>query len=516
MLSDIDIPALTISRLLVEAVRRHGDRIAVQQGEQSVTYSTLDLDSDRLAAFLSAHSIGLGDCVALYLRNCIEYVVADLAILKLGAVKVPLNEFMISAEVAYCLNHSGALALISHASLPFPPISEVPHLKLHIEVGEHHTRRDSTSVSWDEVSGNDCPSAVVRGNALDPAIVMYTGGTTGSPKGVLHLQGRLAINLLAHVVCAEIGSEEVMLLSTPLPHSAGFFLQAGLLQGARVVLASKFDASACLRLVAVHRVSWVFAVPTMLYRFLDVLSSSEQRTESLRTIVYGAAPMDGIQLKRGLAMLGAVFLQIYGQSECPNLITTLTKGDHMNAALLASCGRPVPFLEIRVTDEAHKPMSSGCVGQVEVRSPYLLAAYFADQKLSEVTVQEGWLQTGDLGYLNQQGYLFLVDRTKDMIITGGLNVYSVEVESALREDPAVSDVGVIGVPHPDWGEAIVALVVSQGGESVDQERIIEEARRRLSAYKLPKRVVFVDALPLTRYGKPDKKRMRQLLQNMTA
>jgi fatty-acyl-CoA synthase/long-chain acyl-CoA synthetase len=241
----------------------------------------------------------------------------------------------------------------------------------------------------------------------------------------------------------------------------------------------------------------------MLYRLLDAIGEDTPDVSSLRTVVYGAAPMSRPRLEEALSKLGPVFLQIYGQTECPNFITSLSKDDHLNPVLLASCGRAVPFVEVRTAPSAEAP-----VGEVEVRSPYLLREYFKDAAATAAAVDDGWLRTGDLGYLDN-GYLFLVDRAKDMIITGGMNVYSSEVETALREHETVREVAVIGLPDADWGEAVTAVVVREGETSSAALRAF--AKNLLSAYKVPKTIVFADELPLTTYGKVDKKRLRQEL-----
>jgi len=502
----------TLSRLLVTSIRRHGDRPAVRHEGRVVTYRELDELSDRLATSLTARGLVRGDRVALHLRNCIEYAVADLAILKAALVKVPLNEFMAEREVAYCLQHAGARALISHSSMPRQVREVLDELVVHIVVpdGTDGAANQPRSLAWEEAIRTPCAPVALQSEPSDSAIVMYTGGTTGQAKGVHHLQGRMALNLLAHVICGDIRSDEVMLLNTPLPHSAGFMLQACLLQGGIVVLGPKFDAKVFLEFAAAVEATWTFAVPTMIYRVLDAVAAGTRPLPALRTVVYGAAPMDPVQLKRALSIFGPVFLQLYGQTECPNFITSLTKADHLVDELHASCGRAVPFVEVRLCDSQGAIVLPDQVGELEVRSPYQLSEYYADPVTTALSIVDGWLRTGDLGYQNEQGYVFLVDRVKDMIITGGLNVYSIEVEVALRANPAVGEVGVVGVPDRDWGEAVIAVVVAR--EPVSAESLTKFARERLSAYKVPKRIVFVSALPLTRYGKPDKKALRTMLQ----
>ena len=222
---------------------------------------------------------------------------------------------------------------------------------------------------------------------------------------------------------------------------------------------------------------------------------------TLRTIVYGAAPMSRPRLEDALARFGPVFVQIYGQTECPNFITSLGKEDHLHSRLLASCGRAVPFVELRTRQT--DPETS--VGEVEVRSPYLMTEYFRNPDATAEALGDGWLKTGDLGHIDD-GYLFLVDRAKDMIITGGMNVYSSEVEAVLRKHASVAEVAVVGLPDDDWGEVVTAVVVPAGPASAEELRLF--ARANLSAYKVPKTVAFRVELPLTNYGKVDKKRLR--------
>jgi fatty-acyl-CoA synthase/long-chain acyl-CoA synthetase len=243
----------------------------------------------------------------------------------------------------------------------------------------------------------------------------------------------------------------------------------------------------------------------MLYRLLDAFGPNEAAPASVRTIVYGAAPMNSARTREAIKRFGPVFIQLYGQTECPNYITTLTKADHLDELLLNSCGRAVPFVDV-VVRAGTGDCRTNEVGEVHVRGPYMLADYYRDEHTTTASIVQGWLRTGDLGYLNDGGYLFLVDRAKDMIISGGMNVYSVEVENVLRQHPAVRAAAVVGVPDADWGEAVVAVVVP--AEGADAEDIRKFARSRLSGYKAPKRVMFVEDLPVTRIGKVDKKTLR--------
>lgn len=490
----------TSAQLLLAALQRHSKRTAITTAGRSLSYAEIDALSDQLASYLAHKGVGPGIAVAIHLRNGWEYVVSEFAILKLGAIRVPLNELMGAPELGYCLEHSGAHLLITEADLP--KASGLQREVRTIVVGAEANSLEDGQVHW---AGAFDQTAGYERHAPDPndtAIIAYTGGTTGRPKGVRHTYGRMAWNLFSHINCLDIHADEVMLLTTPLPHSSGYHMVAAFLQGAHVVIESRFDPARFFEICRELRVTWTMMVPTMLYRLLDHAAAGTDAHQSLKTIVYGAAPISRERLEEGLKKFGPVFLQIYGQTECPNLITTLSKDEHNDPSLLASCGRAVPMVELRL-----RPDESGA-GEIEVRSPYLLTEYFQDAGATSDALNDGWLRTGDLARL-EDGYLFLVDRAKDMIISGGMNVYSTEVENALREHPSVKEAAVVGLSHPDWGEAVTAVVIAQDGADAEDIRLF--AKSRLSAYKAPKSVHIVKELPLTQYGKIDKRRIRELL-----
>lgn len=491
----------TSSQLLLTSLRRHSKRPAITVGEQSWSYAQIDEMSDRLAAFLAVQGVGPEIAVAVHLRNGCEYVVAEFAILKLAAIRVPLNELMGVPELTYCLEHSGAKVLITHWDLP--KVNHAQNGPIEVIVGlEASEPLTLRQLNWSDAMAKQASVERITAGADDTAIIAYTGGTTGRPKGVRHTYGRMAWNLFSHINCLDIRAEEVMLLTTPLPHSSGYHMVAGFLQGAHIVIEPKFDPDRFFELCRKLGVTWTMMVPTMLYRLLDHPAAGSSDHNALATIVYGAAPINRARLEEGLRKFGKVFLQIYGQTECPNLITTLSKDDHTNPDLLASCGRVVPLVELRL-----RPDESGA-GEVEVRSPYLLTEYLRDPVATQEALQDGWLRTGDLARL-EDGYLFLVDRAKDMIISGGMNVYSTEVESVLREHPSVREAAVVGIPHPDWGEAVTAVVIA--AEGCNLEEIRQFAKARLSAYKAPKSIHFIAEMPLTQYGKIDKRRIRAMM-----
>ncbi|WGX96326.1 class I adenylate-forming enzyme family protein [Nocardioides sp. L-11A] len=497
---------------LLPALARYGERRAVVAGGRAWSYRELDDRVRRLAGRLRAWGVGPGSPVALALPNAVEYVIADLALALLGAAKVPMNMMLSDEEQAHILADSGAvLCVVDHrrADALLAVVRDgggrAPRL---LVVGG---AADGWADALDHPPLTDLPDVPAPARAL----LMYTGGTTGRPKGVVHTQRGIAMNLLSHLVEMELAADDVLLLTSPLPHSAGFLLQAALAKGATVLLEEGFDVGAVVDRIERDRVTYLFLVPTMIYRLLDaVVERGDVDTSSLRTILYGAAPITSDRLEQGLRLFGPVFMQLYAQSEAPNFLTRLRRDDHRldpaGASRLTSCGQAVVMAEVRVVGEDGSPCGPGEVGEVTARSPYTMEGYLARPDETAAALRDGWLHTGDLGYLTDDGYLHLVDRKKDMIITGGLNVYSSEVEQVLARIPGVREVAVAGVPHPDWGEAVVAFVVPDdpGAPGVTEETIASAARQGLTTYKRPKAVVLVDTLPTTAVGKIDKKQLR--------
>lgn len=493
------------------ALWRHAARTALVVGGRSYTYRELDDLSSTLAAGLAERGIARGDRLAILLRNSAEFVVTELAIFKLGAVKVPLNELLSQSDVSYMIGHSGAKALVLQSSLADKldgVALAATGLRNLIEVDDLGRGTGAGREAWSALFAGGARAFEWREvQPQDPAFILYTGGTTGRSKGVLHTHRSMMINGLTHLVNGEIGETEQMLLTSPLPHAAGFFLQAGLLAGACLHVHDKFDVERVIATVINEKITWTFMVPTMIYRVLDAYDPARHDLGSLRTLVYGAAPITRVRLQEVLAKLGPVLLQLFGQTEVPDFATKLSKADHLDERFLGSCGQPVITAEVCIGDPMGRPLPFGEVGEIMVRSPYTLESYYDDpQKTAEVYVGE-WIKTGDVGYQIDTGHVFIVDRSKDMIITGGMNVYSSEVENAVQEYPGVRQVMVIGIPHEDWGEAVCAAVIPAGPD-FDADDLIAFCKQRLAAYKVPKVVEVVADIPLTAYGKPDKKALR--------
>jgi fatty-acyl-CoA synthase len=493
------------------ALWRNAAKTAVVADGRSYTYQELDQLSGNLASRLHNHGVGRGDRLGILLRNSAEFVITDLAILKLGAVKVPLNEMLSVSDVSYMIGHSGTRTLIVHSSL----IDKLDKSALKdsdlqqiIELDDVGRGIGSDHKDWLHLFDGELSIfdwlPVEPG---DPAFILYTGGTTGRSKGVMHNHAAMMINGLTHVIHAEIGESEKLLLTSPLPHAAGFMLQAGLLHGATIYIQNKFDPDVVLETIGRENITWTFMVPTMIYRVLDAYLADYHDVSSLRTLVYGAAPITRVRLLEVLDKFGPVLLQLFGQSEVPDFATKLSKADHLEEQFLGSCGQPILTADVRIADEQGEQLAFGEVGEIIVRSPYTLECYYNEpEKTQEVYVGE-WLKTGDIGYQIETGHVFIVDRSKDMIISGGMNVYSTEVENVVQEHPGVKQVMVIGIPHEDWGEAVCAAIIPSE-EGFDESDLIAFCKQRLAAYKVPKTIEVIEEIPLTAYGKPDKKSLR--------
>lgn len=500
---------------LFRGISRFGDRIAVVSGDEALTYADLDRRAARLASYLRSQGVRPGTPVAVAMSNCAEFVIADQALIKLGAAKIPINDMLSGEEIDYIIRDSGAVLVISDSGMyeRIEPFKDAWPIHSYILTGRTVASLTPEVVAWeDALKGSGDSRGSEARSPGDIGIILYTGGTTGRQKGVVHTQSGLAINMLAHAIEMGLRDDEVILVSTPLPHAAGLVAQAGLLRGARLVLTKGFDAARTVETMKQHEVTYAFMVPTMIYRLLDRVAEDSIQLPALRTILYGAAPMSRTRLEQGLELLGPVFMQLFGQTEAPDFLTRLTREDHLDPASqrLVSAGRAATLVELAIAAPDGEHLPAGAVGEVIAKSPYVMSGYHNFPEMTAETLRDGWLHTGDLGWMDDEGYLYLVDRLKDMIISGGMNVYSTEVENALVGAPGVAHIAVVGVPHPDWGEAVVAFVVPSDGRSFDADHLDVIARERLAAYKRPK--LFVEhpgQLPLTPYGKVDKKELRR-------
>jgi fatty-acyl-CoA synthase/long-chain acyl-CoA synthetase len=500
--------------LFEAAMRTHRERTFAEFAGETLSYDDLERWSRAVALQLRSLGVGVGDPVAIYTRNRFEFAVTDVAVARIGAVKVPIN-FMLAADtVGYILQATkarvvvvddqlaGALTGVLHGDgAPSPVVVALPG------AGIPDAHRYAPRPGTGEEPGDLAPVAI---SPEDVAAIYFTGGTTGKPKGVVHTQASTVALHHAQMLEGEVLQDERMLIQTPMAHAAGLFTQTCLIRGATAVLRDGFDVTDTVRAIRDEGITWAFLVPTMIYRVLDELEANQPSDGQLRirTIVYGAAPMTPARLERALELFGPVFIQLYAQTESPNWGTRLAKTDHDldRPERLASCGRPSIFADVKVVDEAGMEVPCGQVGEIALRTEYVLREYLDNPEATREKFLGDFILTGDVGLVDEGGYLFLKDRKNDMVISGGMNVYCTEVEAVLSRHPSVNAVAVIGVPHEDWGETVLAVVVP--GDGFDEAEVLAWTRGKLAAYARPKAIATLPALPETAFGKVDKKALR--------
>lgn len=351
----------------------------------------------------------------------------------------------------------------------------------------------------------------------DLAAIMPTGGTTGLPKGVMLSHRNLGVSMANSLYNNPYpaGAPIVNLAAAPMTHTAGFLSLPASARGGTVVVLTKPDPGALLDAIEQHQVTEFFLPPTVIYRLLDMPGLGERKLSSLRYLMYGAAPMSVSKLKEALKVFGPVLLQGYGQTEAPGGISALRPGDHFDGGQIASddrlsaCGLPSPLSVVAILDEQGRELPPGSSGEICVRGDIVMKGYYKQPEKTAETIVDGWLHTGDLGHFDAQGYLHITDRKRDMIISGGFNVYPSEVEQALMSHPAVMDCAVIGVPDAQWGEAVKAVVELKPGHQASAEELIACCRERLGGVKTPKSIDFVAQLPRSPVGKVLKKDIRE-------
>ncbi|MDY6807845.1 MAG: fatty-acid--CoA ligase FadD8, partial [Actinomycetota bacterium] len=349
--------------------------------------------------------------------------------------------------------------------------------------------------------------------------ITYTGGTTGKPKGVIGTARAMSTMTQIQLSEWEWPENPRFLMCTPLSHAGAAFFVPTLIKGGCMVVMGKFDPGEVLRVIESERITATMLVPSMLYALMDHPDSKTRDLSSLETVYYGASAINPVRLAEAIERFGPIFAQYYGQSEAPMVISYLGKNDHPKPGddprRLSSCGRPSAFLRTALLGPDDKPVAQGEPGEICVAGPLLAGGYWGLPEQTADTFRDGWLRTGDVAREDADGFWYIVDRTKDMIVTGGFNVFPREVEDVVAEHPSVGQVGVIGVPDDKWGEAVTAVVVLRDDadqDAVTKERITREiqesVKARKGAVQSPKQVVYADSLPLTALGKPDKKALR--------
>jgi len=497
------------------------DKTAIVFEDKRYTFSQLNERVNRLANGLLKLGVKKGDRVSFIQVNCNQCVETYFAVAKAGAIYLPLNFRAKEKEFTYMLNTAEAETLIVGERY-VPMIKSIqPECKYLKNLISIETKQDDMLYYEDIIKSSSADDVMTEIDDDDTTMLMYTAGTTGFPKGVMLSHNSFSSYMLENVSPASPESDESNILTVPLYHVAGIqAMMAAIYGGRTLVMERQFDPEEWMTLVENEKANRAMMVPTMLKQLLDHPNFKKHDLSSLRVITYGAAPMPLPVIRKALEEFpGVSFINAFGQTETASTITSLGPEDHVFTGTeeekekklkrLASIGKPMHDVEMKVIDDDGKTLPQGEVGEILAKGPRVMSGYWKDEEKTAKTIdKDGWVHTGDVGYVDEEGYYFLSGRSSDMIIRAGENISPEEIENVIREHPKVEDVAVIGVPDETWGEEPRAVVIPKKGEKPTEEEIMEWCRKGLASFKRPRSVVFVDDLPRNPMGKLIKKDIR--------
>jgi len=501
----------TVGNILVNAIARYADQPAIADGAVRWTYREYGDVVARFIGLFRSIDLKKGNALSVLSSNRAETWAAISAAAIMGLRYTPLHPMaaeddhafiMEDAEIDMLIVEAGKFAERGRALQ-----ARVAGLKHLYTFGPVEGLRDLLA----ELPGIAPAPLVDEGSVADLCWLAYTGGTTGRSKGVMLPHRAIVAMSLAIVADWDWPADIRYLASTPISHAAGITIFPVMLRGGFVRLVPGFDAENYLRVVQEEKITATFLVPTLIYALIDAEALRQKYdTSSLGMIVYGAAPMSPDRLREGVRIFGNVFVQLYGQTEAPQIITTMRKIDHDDSkpGRLGSCGRANPMVDVRLFDGEMREVATGEPGEICVRGSLVMDGYWKRPEATEEALRGGWLHTGDVAVKDSDGFFYIVDRTKDMIISGGFNIYPREVEDALMSHQAVASAAVIGIPDEKWGEAVKAFVVLKAGANNSAEELQAHVKDRRGAPWSPKTIDFVAEIPVTGLGKIDRKALR--------
>jgi len=508
---------MNLSRILQSVALAYPSRTAISAPGASLDYAGLELQVASIAGALrERHGLGKGDRVGIWMENCAQLYPVLFGVWRAGLAAVPINNKLHPKELAWILENSGARLCVVTPDLA-EKLSELPSGTPLPPVIATGTRDYAALLAGDPV--REAPVS-----PTDEAWLFYTSGTTGRPKGAVLTHRNLQFT--AHTYYADIdflGPDDTMLHAAPMTHGSGLYGLAALLKGGHnVVVPGSFDPEQIFAAIARHPNVSFFAAPTMVSRLINHSLAGSADTRNLKTITYGGAPMYLSDLKRALEIFGPRLYQLYGQGESPMTITGLPQALHLGPdgkfasdARLMSTGIPRTGCAVRVVDESGRDLPVGEIGEILTTSDCVMSGYWNNPEANAKSLRDGWLWTGDMGSLDADGFLTLKDRSKDMIISGGSNIYPREIEEVLLTHEAVLECAVVSRPHTDWGEEVIAFVVPRPGASISGPALDQLCLDNIARYKRPKGYRIVDALPKNNYGKILKTDLRERLQSET-
>jgi fatty-acyl-CoA synthase len=498
---------ISYSALIVEALTRHPERTAFIQDDCRVSYAEAAERTSRIRRVLQDMGSAKGSCVGALSVNSPDVWMVQAAICLSGATYTGLHALgSVDDHVELCEDAEIDILVVhpKFAEIGAAIVARATGVKHLLTLGPADVGEDLFALS-----AQVAPEPLTRGDAdeEDIAWLQYTGGTTGRPKAAMISHRAMVQEVFSLTASWRLPLDPRTLIATPITHAGVLPVLPTLLRGGTVVLQAGFDAEKWLAAVQTHRINYVFTIPTLLYALMDHGGLERFDLSSLETVVYGASPMSPSRIDEAQQAFGQTLLQGYGQTECVGMATSLLPSEH-DPENRTSCGRAVAGSLVDVLDEDGRQVPTGTVGEICVRSRAVMSGYWKRPAETAEVLRGGWLRTGDMAYRTDGGFFHIVDRKKDMVISGGFNVYPREIEDVLADDPTVSAAAVIGVPDPKWGEAVKAFVVPRPGCVPDTDLLIASVRARKGPHHAPKSIEVVDALPMTKVGKIDKKVLR--------
>lgn len=484
----------TIGSQAKKVIRAYPDKIAVKFNDKSISYHTLYERAMAIASFLSNEGLKKGDRFGVLMSNRLEYVELDLVAAFGGFVKVPLNYRLHPNEHKFMIEDAQVSILIGDRELLDPIDANFER----IYIGEDYDK------AIEQHLGKKVEEKVHENNLFS---IMYTSGTTGNPKGAMLSHRNILAGALSLSQVCEVNKNDVIGHVAPLTHGSNFLSHVAWLHGTTQVIYNKFQPEEFLDDIRKDEVSVIFLVPTMVNLMIQHPQFDPKKLELVKSINMAGAPIASSKLKLALEKMGTKFVETYGLVEAPMCITVMPRDELANR--LESCGRIGPFVDMKIVDQDGKELAVGEVGEIICKGSLVMQSYWNNEKGTEKALKDGWLQTGDLGWVDKQGYLHIVDRIKEVIISGGVNIYPREIEEVLNKHTGVKETCVIGIPDDKWGELVVAYIVPNGAEKVDTEELIELCKNHLASFKKPKKVFITDNLPKSSYGKILKRELRK-------
>lgn len=484
----------TLSKLARKSAEAYPNKTAVKDKDRSFLYRDFMERADALAAYFHTQGLKKGDRVGILMSNRLEHIELDIAAALAGVIKVPLNYRLHPKELLYMVEDAKLSLFIGDQELIAAIGVNIPTVYVGIEyetiVAEFMGQSYNEDVKEDDLFA-----------------IMYTSGTTGNPKGVMLSHRNIISSALSLAQGCEVDYNDIIGHVAPLTHGSNFLSHVAWLYGSTQVVYDKFEPEAFLDYLLEDQVSILFLVPTMVNLMIQHSNFDAKKLATVKSINMAGSPIAAAKLQEALDKAGPIFVETYGQVEAPMCITMMPRNEIHNR--LDSCGRIGPFVDVKIIDDNNQEMAIGEVGEIICKGSLVMKGYWNNEKATKETLQNGWLHTGDLGWRDTEGYVHIVDRKKDVIISGGVNIYPREVEEVLNLHKGVRETCVIGVPDEKWGESVMAFVVPNGKEEVTVETLLSLCKENLASFKKPKEIFVVEELPKSSYGKILKREMKQ-------